>query len=81
MLLSLYLLYIIKESNKQRPDPASVREFVENNFNPEGTEFEDWNPQDWKETIPVYKTIKVKHIFVISRILIFDCNQFLLNLK
>ena len=32
---------------------------VPNNFNPQGSEFEEWEPQDWNENIPLFKMIKV----------------------
>ena len=40
--------------------PEDVKKFVKDNFDPEGTEFDDWDPPDWKEEIPVFETIKVK---------------------
>ena len=36
-----------------------IKNFVDENFDTEGTEFDDWIPQDWKENIPVYQKIKV----------------------
>jgi len=38
-------------------------DFVNDNFLPEGTEFEEWKPQDWNQTIPIFDKIKVKHAF------------------
>nr|AYO46921.1 trehalase-2 [Heortia vitessoides] len=32
-----------------RPTKADILEFVEENFDPEGSEFEAWRPTDWKE--------------------------------
>ena len=40
--------------------PEDVKKFVKDNFDPEGTEFDDWDPPDWKEEIPVFETIRVK---------------------
>ena len=40
--------------------------FVDNNFdslpnddNPQGSEFEDWDPSDWNEDIPLFNLITV----------------------
>ena len=50
---------ISQENNQQNPSPASVKKFVDNNFDLEGTEFDDWTPQDWTKDIPVYDSIQV----------------------
>nr|ARD05075.1 trehalase 2 [Antheraea pernyi] len=31
------------------PTKADIQEFVNQNFDPEGSEFEDWRPTDWKD--------------------------------
>ena len=41
-----------------------IKNFVDENFDTEGTEFDDWIPQDWKENITVYQKIQVnQYIF------------------
>ena len=51
-----------------------VRKFVDDNFDTEGTEFDDWIPQDWTENIPVYDHIKVSNLLRIK-----ICFRFLLR--
>ena len=41
------------------PDQKSVRDFVDKNFDEEGTEFEDWEPIDWQQDIDLYTMIQV----------------------
>ncbi|KAL0809999.1 hypothetical protein ABMA28_010833 [Loxostege sticticalis] len=41
-----------------RPTKAEIMEFVQNNFDPEGSEFEDWVPTDWKEQPKFLQGIK-----------------------
>ena len=31
------------------PDNGTLAAFVNRNFGPEGTEFQEWTPEDWKE--------------------------------
>ena len=55
------------------------------NFDPEGTEFDDWDPQDWKEDIPVYQTIQVNDVVYyiyknVIRITIENITVMMLNL-
>ena len=37
---------------------AQVKSFIDNNFAPEGSEFEDWNPTDWKPEISLFDNLK-----------------------
>ena len=47
------------QDHGENPDREHVQKFVDDNFNPEGSEFETWDPEDWSETIPVFDKIKV----------------------
>ncbi|CAG4962138.1 unnamed protein product [Colias eurytheme] len=41
-----------------RPTKADILEFVNQNFDPEGSEFEDWRPTDWKDNPAFLDRIK-----------------------
>ncbi|KAG6446640.1 trehalase isoform X1 [Manduca sexta] len=41
-----------------QPTKADIREFVDQNFDPEGSEFEDWRPDDWKDNPAFLQRIK-----------------------
>ena len=36
---------------------AQVKSFIDNNFAPEGSEFEDWSPTDWKPQITLFDNL------------------------
>jgi len=38
---------------------SEVQRFVDENFLPEGSEFEVWDPKDWNANIPLFGKIKV----------------------
>ncbi|KPJ04899.1 Trehalase [Papilio xuthus] len=40
------------------PTKADIQEFVNQNFDPEGSEFEDWRPTDWKDNPAFLQRIK-----------------------
>ncbi|XP_047037421.1 trehalase-like isoform X2 [Helicoverpa zea] len=40
------------------PTKADIQEFVNQNFDPEGSEFEDWRPTDWKDNPAFLQNIK-----------------------
>ncbi|XP_052753073.1 trehalase-like isoform X1 [Galleria mellonella] len=40
------------------PTKADILEFVNDNFDPEGSEFEDWRPTDWKDSPAFLDRIK-----------------------
>ncbi|XP_050685580.1 trehalase-like isoform X2 [Leptidea sinapis] len=41
-----------------RPTKADIKEFVNQNFDPEGSEFEEWSPPDWKDNPAFLQRIK-----------------------
>ena len=41
---------------------AQVKSFIDNNFAPEGSEFEDWNPTDWKPEISLFDNLKDSNV-------------------
>lgn len=41
---------ILMEKSGNKPSRADLKQFVENNFDPEGSEFKKWNPSDWVKT-------------------------------
>lgn len=41
-----------------RPTKADIQEFVNQNFDPEGSEFEEWTPTDWKNNPAFLQRIK-----------------------
>ncbi|XP_044574448.1 trehalase-like isoform X2 [Cotesia glomerata] len=44
---------------KERPPPLEeIKRFVEDNFDEAGSEFEDWNPVDWRKEPKFLKSIK-----------------------
>ncbi|XP_045456560.1 trehalase [Melitaea cinxia] len=44
-----------------RPTKADIQEFVNQNFDPEGSEFEEWVPTDWKDNPAFLQRIKDPH--------------------
>lgn len=48
---------MMKETN-QNPTKDRVKEFLEGNFDTEGTEFELWTPEDWRENPQFVANIK-----------------------
>ena len=46
------------EETSNNPSKDRIRVFVEDNFDTEGSEFEAWEPNDWKEDIAVFDKIK-----------------------
>ena len=59
VLKAAYICRWILKDHNGKPNKKEVNDFVQTNFSPEGTEFEEWNPIDWNKDVPVYKTIKV----------------------
>ncbi|KAL4712563.1 hypothetical protein ACJJTC_007579 [Scirpophaga incertulas] len=43
---------------QKKPTRADIMEFVEQNFDPEGSEFEEWRPTDWKDNPAFLQRIK-----------------------
>jgi hypothetical protein len=41
-----------------------VRAFVDENFSAEGTEFEDWDPEDWHDHPEFLEKIKVSQAII-----------------
>ena len=46
------------EQTAKRPSKEQVLQFVEENFDSEGSEFETWEPKDWHATIKVFSQIE-----------------------
>ncbi len=40
------------------PSKEQVAQFVQDNFDPEGSEFEEWTPSDWKQDIALFDHIQ-----------------------
>ena len=53
--------YIFKtfQENENNPTQEQVETFVNENFDPEASEFEEWEPSDWNEDIPFFNKITV----------------------
>ena len=47
------------QDNSDNPDNVTVLAFVDRNFGPEGTEFEEWEPEDWDPNPEFLNGIKV----------------------
>ena len=63
---SHFLRKISFQETENNPNKEQVTVFVDNNFdplpnddNPQGSEFEDWDPSDWNEDIPLFNLITV----------------------
>ncbi|CAH1398864.1 unnamed protein product [Nezara viridula] len=41
---------IMMETTNNKPSRRALQEFVDKNFDPAGSEFEEWHPSDWKKT-------------------------------
>lgn len=54
IVISIYL-----QETQNNPTKEQVQTFVDENFDPEGSEFEEWEPSDWNEDIKVLSHIKV----------------------
>ena len=63
---------LLQDKSNNNPDRELIRDFVDQNFDEEGTEFEDWNPFDWQPDIDLYTMIRVK-------ILLINLNQHFMN--
>lgn len=50
--------YEMMNRTGSHPTKADIQEFVNQNFDPEGSEFEDWRPTDWKDNPSFLKNIK-----------------------
>lgn len=46
--ITLEHFYDMMSRTDSNPTKADIQEFVNQNFDPEGSEFEDWRPSDWK---------------------------------
>ncbi|XP_063835084.1 trehalase isoform X2 [Ostrinia nubilalis] len=49
---------VMMKRTDSRPTRAEIMEFVLKNFDPEGSEFEEWVPTDWKENPKFLRGIK-----------------------
>lgn len=47
--VTLHLFDLMMNRTLGTPTKSDVEEFVTDNFDPEGSEFEDWKPSDWKQ--------------------------------
>ena len=47
------------QSTGNNPSKTQVQNFVDENFDEEGSEFEEWEPSDWHEDIAAFNQIKV----------------------
>ena len=43
-----------------KPSMEQVKSFVKDNFDEEGSEFENWEPKDWKDNIAILEKITVR---------------------
>ena len=62
-LLFSFIIYILKflslkKQTSKNPSQEQVRQFVNENFDPEGSEFEPWQPLDWHTDINVLDQIQ-----------------------
>ena len=48
--------------NENNPTKEQLENFVNDNFDPEASEFEEWEPSDWNEDIPVFNKITVMYL-------------------
>jgi len=46
------------QKHNHKPSKEDVKEFIDDNFFEEGTEFRKWIPTDWKSNIPAFDNIK-----------------------
>ncbi|XP_057324477.1 trehalase-like isoform X2 [Microplitis mediator] len=49
---------MMNDVTEHPPSPEEIRRFVEDNFDEAGSEFEDWNPIDWRKEPKFLKGIK-----------------------
>ena len=75
--LSLFLRKISFQETENNPNKEQVSAFVDNNFdplpnddNPQGSEFEDWDPSDWNEDIPLFNLITVNTKYFLNKIIL-----------
>ena len=52
----------IFQLNENNPTKEQLENFVNDNFDPEASEFEEWEPSDWNEDIPVFNKITVMYL-------------------
>ncbi|XP_053680551.1 trehalase [Anopheles nili] len=50
--------HVFMSTHNNNPSKANVQEWVEANFEKPGAEFENWTPEDWKETPKFLERIK-----------------------
>ncbi|CAG5058245.1 unnamed protein product [Parnassius apollo] len=53
-----HFFQMMNRSHPMPPTKADIQEFVNQNFDPEGSEFEDWRPTDWKDNPAFLQRIK-----------------------
>lgn len=56
--ITLEHFYQMMNRTNALPTKADIQEFVNQNFDPEGSEFEDWQPNDWKDSPLFLQKIK-----------------------
>lgn len=55
---TLYQFQRFMERTHQRPSQYDTERFVNENFEPAGSEFEEWTPSDWREKPTILNRIK-----------------------
>jgi hypothetical protein len=58
-----YIFELFLQETGNKPSKEQVQTFVDDNFDSEGSEFEDWEPSDWKPDIALLNNINVLLIF------------------
>ncbi len=53
-----------QQDTGNNPSVEQVRAFVDENFSAEGTEFEDWDPEDWHDHPEFLEKIKVSQAII-----------------
>ena len=66
MVLPYTFVILLLQKTGNIPTREQVQNFVEANFNDEGSEFENWEPKDWNEHISLFDNISVINIHVSS---------------
>ena len=51
--------HLFSQKTGNQPSKNLVQQFVDNNFDLEGSEFEDWEPKDWNAHIDLFDKITV----------------------
>ena len=53
------IIIILFQKTENNPSKNEIQTFVDDNFDSEGSEFEEWQPIDWNSEIDLFNRITV----------------------